>query len=341
MINGDAAFDEEFFDVSVGKAVAELDSDRRTEVLDLLNASALAEVDVILDIVHLSGSEATTTGYAIPDWAWDTTDFTANSQRTKANSWEAWAGDDNSGANVEDYIDELSAAGILTHNAVIAVEVVNEPHPPNTDAEVQTGQDDLAEVYSNLIDHIRTKDSEMMVIVGAFFGGLRHGGVVTNDEFNFNSADDLINQPNVVWTAHNYYTGVGDTLGDNDGQQHSTQPRGMSAVTRFPIASARGRMTRSSVSASGIEPSDGVHKTKMLSWLPASSVVRIVRGDSQLLPTMTSHSPIVSAGAVPCSTARSQVSLPELTPMVRPFSPSPTVSKMLQMNPNVSYVDAS
>jgi len=197
---------------------------RVSEVKDLLDDLYAADVNVVLDIVHLSGPDKIAAAWSIPDWAWDDTSFTSNASRTKANSWVAWAGPNNDGEPLQNYIDLLETNGILTHDAVIAVEVVNEPHPLNTDATVASGQERLAEVHDELIAHIRTHESDMMVVVGAYFGGLRHGGVKQLDgtyDFNFHGSE--LTHNNVVWTAHNYYTGVDDNAGINDGQADDGQ----------------------------------------------------------------------------------------------------------------------
>ncbi|MGH1504331.1 MAG: hypothetical protein ACRBI6_12295 [Acidimicrobiales bacterium] len=152
--------------------------------------------------------------------------------RTAANSYYAWAGTSNTGYNTKRYLDPLDTSGILTHDTVIAVEVVNEPHPrPNIGgAATQQAQNEIALTYSELVDHIQTVQSNQnadtqLVVLGAYHGGTRFGGVITNDTFAHNEIAAIsATHDNVIWTAHSYYTGYGDNAqGDdrNDGFQNN------------------------------------------------------------------------------------------------------------------------
>ena len=177
-------------------------------------------IGVILDPAHLGGDNA-----AIPGWAWDQAGIRA-ADRDMPHSYMAWAGADDKATNLKHYFDELHAAGILNHPAVIAIEVVNEPHPKvgSGNAVSERAQRELAVAYRESIQHIRSFNdmSDALVIVGAFFGGTRHGGApVSATNFSHNGAKAEITDKgidNVVWTAHNYFTGLGDTAGINDGQ---------------------------------------------------------------------------------------------------------------------------
>lgn len=185
-------------------------------VRGVLNALRAQGVGVVLDIAHLGGGGRGSAAFSIPSWAWDTTGI-APADRRPSTSYAAWAGPENTGLNLASYVDALHASGLLTHPAVIAVEVVNEPNPPpGSRATDAAAQQRLAEVYHELVTHIRTKDPGMMVVLGAYYGGTRHGGARVGEGFAFNHAATVLDQPNLVWTAHSYFTGVGDDDGQAD-----------------------------------------------------------------------------------------------------------------------------
>ena len=181
-----------------------------------LDNAASQGIDVVLDPVHLSGLNR----FGIPQWAWNTVTPAVTPAPNK--SYTAWAGADHEADNVKNYLDELDAFGILTHPAVIAVEVVNEPHPRSGigGGTTSLAQSELMQAYGNLISHVRGSHPDMLMVVGTYHGGNRHGGTYINGQFQHNHAATLVTtHSNLVWTAHNYFTGVGDTFDNaNDGQ---------------------------------------------------------------------------------------------------------------------------
>lgn len=205
--------------------------------LDLVAAHNAADDDasndigIILEPAHLGGGARN--NFWIPEWAWREAGFTQPDDWTPQNSYLAWAGASNDGERIATYLDLLTDAGVLTHPTVIAVEVVNEPHPrPGLSAVSSTAQWELATVHAELIEHIQTIQSDAgaatrLVVVGAYYGGTRHGGGPGADEnggYRFNHARTWITEErrleHVVWTAHNYFHGVGDDDGlDSEGRQ--------------------------------------------------------------------------------------------------------------------------
>ena len=106
------------------------------------------------------------------------------------------------------------------HDAVVAVEVVNEPHPQDSkDAWKPKKQTALLNHYESLIKVIRKHRPNIIVVLGSYYGGhLFNSGekpYVNTIRETFGS------MPNLVWTAHSYFTGIEqDSIGpdyDNDG----------------------------------------------------------------------------------------------------------------------------
>jgi len=186
------------------------------KALEFLNRAAAHDVDVILDPVHLGGTD-----FGIPTWAYDQEGLTQASQRGPGTSFVAWAGSDGQATRVQNYLAGLRQVGILDHPAVIAVEVVNEPHPTNSvEAVGAPKQADLMDAYASLIDVIRANGNDnKLAVVGAYYGGTRHGGAQDNNGVSqHNELKNRLtdqNYKNVVWTAHSYFTGAGD----DDGQK--------------------------------------------------------------------------------------------------------------------------
>jgi len=213
-----------------------LNNAQAERVRRFLRAAHARDIGVILDVAHLGGGGS----FKVPSWAWP-----AGVTRDARHSYLAWAGADNSATNLKVYLRELRAAGILDHDAVIAVEVVNEPHPNPWVAGFATAADqqrNLMIAYRNAIQEIRSVDRNKLVVLGAYHGGTRFGGSLTSDSadaangyydsqsghagyFDFNHARTELTErgvKNVVWTAHSYFTGVARGVGGyvlSDGQK--------------------------------------------------------------------------------------------------------------------------
>ncbi len=199
-----------------------LDSDWEERVLALLEELRINQVAVILDPVHLSGGD----DFGIPAWAWQSQ--LPNVTPAKNQSYPVWAdngANQNNGQRVKDYLQVLADAGILTHDAVVGIEVVNEPHPrPNVGGATSSlAKQQLATTYNSIAgfirDHPNPAINQDLVILGSYHGGTRLGGNLTGTTFTHpvHMATVSNNYRDIMWTAHNYYTGTGDSFGINDG----------------------------------------------------------------------------------------------------------------------------
>ncbi len=175
------------------------------QVLDI--AESLG-INVILDPVHLGGGST----FWIPEWVWNS--VLPNVEPSKSRSFPILGSD-----QLQDYMDWVMLT-FGAHDAVVAVEVVNEPHPQDSkDAWKPKKQTALLNHYESLIKVIRKHRPNIIVVLGSYYGGhLFNSGekpYVNTIRETFGS------MPNLVWTAHSYFTGIEqDSIGpdyDNDG----------------------------------------------------------------------------------------------------------------------------
>jgi len=182
------------------------------DVDDLIGWADTAGLDVIIDPIHLGG---TGTHFWIPQWAWDK----AWPQGTQAadghpdDSTEVlmWQDPNNN--------DEALALTYLKfilnrykdNKAVVAMELVNEPHP--TDGNAWANTDVIADLQADWVAELRNTDPDKILIVTGYFGGNLADGSKFADAFMNNGNPKW---DNVVFTAHSYYSGIGDPPGGTD-----------------------------------------------------------------------------------------------------------------------------
>ncbi len=184
------------------------------ELKRVLDYAEQYDVDVILDAVHLGGDA----NFWMPDWVWRQHGLTPD----RKNSFELLKSDE-----LHQYLKWImDDSGLGSHPAVVAVEVVNEPHPAGSSgAWTYERQRDLMLVYKPMVATIRQYRADVIVVLGSYYGGhLFDNGLGDGNAI----ADVFADTPNLVWTAHNYFTGVepqrsgpdydGDGIADLDGQ---------------------------------------------------------------------------------------------------------------------------
>jgi len=185
------------------------------EIQNVLDYAQQYNVDIILDPVHLGGEN-----FWIPLWLWQQKGLAP----LRENSFALLESDE-----IHDYLNWImEESGLGSHPAVVAVEVVNEPHPADSkDAWRYEIQRELMEAYQPMVATIRQHRPDVIVILGSYYGGhLFDNGMGDGNAI----ADVFADTPNLVWTAHNYFTGIepdrtgpdydGDGIADLDGQKY-------------------------------------------------------------------------------------------------------------------------
>ena len=234
-----------------------VENNPRADVLrrmcDVLDFAADENLPVILEPIHATSSENS----SIPGWVWDEI-LGPGVSRTLPNSfpiWEAALTDPNT--PFLDYLDYImsgstcaSGSSLGQHPAVVAIEIINEPHPKGEFVEnnvmVTTGrarsdyaQAQLMQVYDAAITRIRSTANgrpQIPVVLGSYFGGHLHDNAASTTNQNWlaaltepnfmataeasSHAGFALAQPlsvsiptahqNLIWTAHSYFTGVAD-----------------------------------------------------------------------------------------------------------------------------------
>ena len=184
-------------------------------ILQILDTAKSLGINVILDPVHLGGGST----FWIPEWVWNS--VLPNVEPSKSRSFPILGSD-----QLQDYVDWVMLT-FGTHDAVVAVEVVNEPHPQDSkDAWKHEKQTALLNHYESLIKVIRKHRPNIIVVLGSYYGG----HLFNNGEKPYVNTirDTFGSMPNLVWTAHSYFTGIeqdsigpdydSDGFADNDGQ---------------------------------------------------------------------------------------------------------------------------
>jgi len=186
------------------------------QLKNVLDHAERYNVDVILDVVHLGGDDT----FWMPRWVWQQNGLTPS----RSASFALLKSD-----AIHQYLNWImDESGIGSHPAVVAVEVVNEPHPAGSSgAWSYEKQRDLMEVYKPMVTTIRQHRPDIIVVLGSYYGG----HLFDNGLDDGNAIEDVFaNTPNLVWTAHNYFTGIepqrrgpdydGDGIPDLDGQDY-------------------------------------------------------------------------------------------------------------------------
>lgn len=187
------------------------------QIKNVLDYAAQYDVDVILDPVHLGGKGG---HFWMPLWVWQQEGLTPS----RKNSFELLKTNE-----IHHYLDWImDGSGLGSHPAVVAIEVVNEPHPINSkDAWRYEVQRNLMLAYKPMVATIRQHRPDVIVVLGSYYGGhLFDNGLGDGNAI----ADVFSDTPNLVWTAHNYFTGLepqrsgpdydGDGIADQDGQAY-------------------------------------------------------------------------------------------------------------------------
>ena len=174
-------------------------------LLPIIQYADQAEVDVVLDPLHLGGG----TGFWIPEWAWQ--HMWGDGTRHPDDTFEvlSWRHPDSGKTLGERYlaavlrwVNKHEAAG--TFDNVVAFELVNEPHPPDSGAYANT--DLVAELQAEWVQALRAIDADKPLVLTGYFGGnLANGPQV---RATFVHADGTSRWANLIWTAHNYFSGV-------------------------------------------------------------------------------------------------------------------------------------
>lgn len=170
--------------------------DLKGKVIQILDWAGNHGIDVILDPVHLGGKDGK---FWIPQWVWSAYGYAPGTE-SKSKSFPILEG-----SQIQDYLRWIMTSGIGTHKSVVAVEVVNEPHPTESkDAWRSYKQEALMRAYSKMVDKIRQYRPEVIVVLGSYYGGHLFDNDVNPNQIKL----VFENTPNLVWTAHNYFTGV-------------------------------------------------------------------------------------------------------------------------------------
>jgi len=189
----------------------------RSRVLDILDHAQRHGIDVILDPVHLGGGD----NFWMPEWVWEKHGYPQN----RANSFNLLQGEE-----IHEYLDWIMTTGLGTHPAVVAIEVVNEPHPVGSSgAWRRDKQIALLAEYKKMVNTVRSRRPNVVVVLGAYYGGhLFDNGLGEANPLAEVFTDIANPVENLVWTAHNYFTGIEsnrvgpdydkDGLPDIDGQ---------------------------------------------------------------------------------------------------------------------------
>jgi len=172
------------------------------------------DVNVVLDPVHLGGGN----NFWMPLWVWQRLGLNPS----REDSFELLNSNE-----IRQYLHWImDGSGLGDHPAVVAVEVVNEPHPAGSNgAWTYERQRDLMLAYKPMVATIRQHRPDIIVVLGSYYGGhLFDNGLGDGNAI----ADVFAGTPNLVWTAHNYFTGIepqlsgpdydGDGSPDLDGQ---------------------------------------------------------------------------------------------------------------------------
>ncbi len=229
-------------DVETSKGV--YDQRLLTDVDELIARADTAGLGVILDPIHLGGGAAEK--FWIPPWAWDKAWTGSRAAATDPDdSTEVLMWDDPTDPDDDDLA--LDYLGFMLDRykdepAVVAIELVNEPHPTAGNAWGNTS--DIAELQAKWVDELRQIDADKPLIVTGFFGGFLADGSKFADAF---TTDGRPNWDNIVFTAHSYYSGIavpGDIDADDDGygdvDDPATYKRGSKTGTRVEGYSSRG-----------------------------------------------------------------------------------------------------
>ena len=215
-----------------------------SDVDELVARADAAGLGVILDPIHLGGGAAAK--FWIPQWAW--TKAWTGSQAVATHpddSTEVLMWDDPADPNDDDlglaYL-KYMLNRYKDEPAVVALELVNEPHPIAGNAWANTA--DIANLQADWVAELRTIDADKPLIVTGFFGGYLADGTKFTDAFTTNGTP---NWDHVVFTAHTYYSGIGvtgDIDTDDDGygdlDDPATYKRGSKAGTRVESYASRG-----------------------------------------------------------------------------------------------------
>ncbi len=215
-----------------------------SDVDELIARADTAGLGVILDPIHLGGGAAEK--FWIPQWAWDKAWTGSRAAATDPDdSTEVLMWDDPTDLDDDDLA--LDYLGFMLDRykdepAVIALELVNEPHPVAGNAWGNTS--DIAELQAEWVGELRQIDADKPLIVTGFFGGFLADGSKFTDAFTTGGDP---NWDNVVFTAHSYYSGItmtgqsdadGDGYGDLDNP--ATYKRGNKTGTRVEGYASRG-----------------------------------------------------------------------------------------------------
>jgi len=194
----------------------QLDSQLRQQIKRVLDFAEQYDVDVILDPVHLGGRD----NFWMPNWVWQQRDLLPANKAKSFNLLNS--------VEIRQYLNlVMQHPDLGGHPAVVAVEVVNEPHPLGSkDAWRYERQHDLMLAYRSMVNVIRQHRPNLIVVLGAYYGG----HLFDNGDDGNAIADVFSTTPNLVWSAHNYFTGIeippegpdydGDGNPDLDGQRY-------------------------------------------------------------------------------------------------------------------------
>jgi len=189
------------------------------QLKSVLDYAAQYDVNVVLDPVHLGGGD----NFWMPLWVWQRLGLNPS----RKDSFELLKSNE-----IQQYLNwVMDESGLGSHPAVVAIEVVNEPHPANSkDAWRYEIQRELMLAYKPMVATIRQHRPDVIVVLGSYYGGhLFDNGMGDGNAI----ADVFADTPNLVWTAHNYFTGIepkrsgeqrsgpdydGDGIPDLDGQ---------------------------------------------------------------------------------------------------------------------------
>ncbi len=193
-----------------------------------IDRADVAGLGVVLDPLHLGNSAW------IPDWAW------AQAWSHPKPPWTSASTDPASDKDPDDSLEVLayrpaegddSAIGYLAailsrysnNPAVIALELVSEPHPFNGRAWDTTNE--LADLQAAWVEELRLVDPDKPLVITGYYGGFLANSDALASAFIRDSGEPRYS--NLVFTAHTYFTGItsvdnrpfdanGDGFGDLD-----------------------------------------------------------------------------------------------------------------------------